>query len=620
MYTDAPGSPAQKYAIPFLIAICLLQLPGCAQFTDSWQYPEIVEPQDMPQAGQRLRRRAAESAIRQVGFDDATSDAASSLTVPQRLLIAEQDYAAACAMLTAPESSIVEAFYVSTLSAMEAIERTDANTSKEDFDRLADLYHASLLKFIQFAEEYGRRDPEQGILIQSSTGDEWVAIEYHGFAWQPEDFSDLMVADTTPTEALANYHRRPGWGVPLNCLRWSTKKERHHAPNSAFAATAFLRPSRTSQYELASKKQSTTLHLFEPRTFDSFTDEQNQRWELAADFTAPWAWKVSHKTSNRVLGFRQPDTGVVESSLTMVEPYQPGKIPVIFVHGLLSDPSTWISLVNELSANPRFHERYQIFAFTYPTGKAFLTSAAEFRRELATLMNSLWDEYQDPALHHTVLVGHSMGGILSRFQVTYSDDQVWDSYANQPHDSIRMPPSWRESSRYSFFFEPSPFIERVVFIGTPHKGSSYAQLEPKWLTSKLIRRTFQDEYNKLYHDNPGVLNEAYAGRIPTSIDLLIPNNPILNALNRLRYSPRVKLHSIIGNSHNMIGLGPGDGAVPVKSAQLPNTESELFVDAKHAGMQHHPDTVREVERILDKHWFEFVNQYEVARQQPNWNR
>ena len=86
---------------------------------------------------------------------------------------------------------------------------------------------------------------------------------------------------------------------------------------------------------------------------------------------------------------------------------------MVFVHGLLSDPSTWIRLANELESNPEFHQRYQLLAFQYPTGKAFLESAMHFRHELAALFDELWEQTRDPAILHTVLIGHSMGGLVS---------------------------------------------------------------------------------------------------------------------------------------------------------------------------------------------------------------
>ena len=36
----------------------------------------------------------------------------------------------------------------------------------------------------------------------------------------------------------------------------------------------------------------------------------------------------------------------------MLRPYEPGKIPVVMVHGLASTPLAWIPMLNELLGNP----------------------------------------------------------------------------------------------------------------------------------------------------------------------------------------------------------------------------------------------------------------------------
>src|SRR6185437_8867600 len=108
------------------------------------------------------------------------------------------------------------------------------------------------------------------------------------------------------------------------------------------------------------------------------------------------------------------------AQLVMLAPYQPGKIPVVFVHGLLSDPTTWITLGNSLNSQPWFRERYQVWAFRYPSGVPFLISAATLRRELNAAIAASPGAAEDPAVSQMVLIGHSMGGLISKLQVTDS--------------------------------------------------------------------------------------------------------------------------------------------------------------------------------------------------------
>jgi pimeloyl-ACP methyl ester carboxylesterase len=58
-----------------------------------------------------------------------------------------------------------------------------------------------------------------------------------------------------------------------------------------------------------------------------------------------------------------------KSRLTFLQPYDPGKIPLVLIHGLISTPRMWASVVKELLGVPNIRERYQFWFFYYPTGQ-----------------------------------------------------------------------------------------------------------------------------------------------------------------------------------------------------------------------------------------------------------
>ena len=60
----------------------------------------------------------------------------------------------------------------------------------------------------------------------------------------------------------------------------------------------------------------------------------------------------------------------------MVQPYEPGKIPVLMVHGLWSTPMTWMEMFNDLRSQPEIRDHYQFWFYLYPTGQPFWLSAA----------------------------------------------------------------------------------------------------------------------------------------------------------------------------------------------------------------------------------------------------
>jgi hypothetical protein len=72
-----------------------------------------------------------------------------------------------------------------------------------------------------------------------------------------------------------------------------------------------------------------------------------------------------------------------KTGLYFLQPYDPDRIPLVFVHGLVSSPFTWVETINGLQADPEMRKRYQFWVFAYPTGTPILYSALRLREELA---------------------------------------------------------------------------------------------------------------------------------------------------------------------------------------------------------------------------------------------
>ena len=104
--------------------------------------------------------------------------------------------------------------------------------------------------------------------------------------------------------------------------------------------------------------------------------------DLAADITAPFALETSQADRIKLRDLLLPGSSTNPGELYFVEPYRPGKIPVVFIHGLLSEPSTWADPVNDLRAVPQVTERFQFWGFRYPTATSLLDSAAVLREQL----------------------------------------------------------------------------------------------------------------------------------------------------------------------------------------------------------------------------------------------
>lgn len=458
-----------------------------------------------------------------------------------------------------------------------------------DDDRPSELYRASVRSFIESAVRFGRFNRQQGVVLASGR---LVRVSYQGFVWQPDDFSTFMPVGSYESHRLSNRYACSGVGVPFVVLTTNPPRHPFARIDQPFAATALLAPNANCGGGFA-------LTFFDPlRTTTTATGQP-----IARDLTAPIAYAATHGTDGWLDDFLQANSTDPLIGLHMREPFQAGKIPIVLVHGLASDPLTWAQLENDLRAQPEIFARYQFWIYRYDTGDPFLSSAARLRKDLVTL-RQVYDPMRcDPALSRMVLIGHSMGGLVSKLQVTYSGDILWQAAATQPFNTIVTDPTTRSLLAASFFFQPSNDITRVIYIATPHRGSSQATRCVGRISSALVkdRPEAVARHAQLVRDNPCAFRPELQRGIPTSIDLLEPDSVVLQATDRLPYRNGVALHSIIGDDRWTPIQGASDGVVAVSSARLGGGQSELVVDAKHTEAQRVPETVREVICILNKH-------------------
>src|SRR5947207_9497774 len=114
-----------------------------------------------------------------------------------------------------------------------------------------------------------------------------------------------------------------------------------------------------------------------------------------------------------------------KTGLYFLQPYDPDRIPVVFVHGLISTPFDWVQTIKGLLADPEIRKHYQFWVFSYPTGNPVLYSALRLREELAKV-DKLYPNHKD-----YVLVVHSMGGMLTHDQVVTVNEGMWEKALGQ---------------------------------------------------------------------------------------------------------------------------------------------------------------------------------------------
>ena len=365
-----------------------------------------------------------------------------------------------------------------------------------------------------------------------------------------------------------------------------------------------------------SQHHKAVLEIYDPLTVSSIAIQQN-RVPLESDLSTPLACFLANPQLEQLatVGLLRPDyllkvrPGRPDPimGLYMMQPYEPGKIPVVMVHGLWSSPLTWMEMYNDLCNSPEIRERYQFWFYLYPTGQPFWNSAAQMRHDLAEARTMLDPDAKEPALDQMVLIGHSMGGLLSQLQTIDSRDDYWHLVSDEPIETIKAEEDVRQRMKECFYFRPNPSVRRVITIGTPHRGSQFSNNATQWLMSKLITlpSAIAESSERLFVENKRRLPKNSILTIRTSIDSLSPDSPVFDTMLASRRPPWVKFHNVIGLVPNegLFGkLAAGsDGVVARDSAHLDNAVSEIEVAADHTTVHAHPKTVLEVRRVLLEH-------------------
>ena len=452
-------------------------------------------------------------------------------------------------------------------------------------------YQRRVVELVRAAMAAGPIDATDGLHVPGPEGTNVIPVALVGLPWQPDEVNRLFVYQWHEKSKLVRRHQRGGWGVPMVAVRRRPVDEPRFRKVHPFAVTALLRRG----------PNGPVLELYEPASITT-CDVGGRNAPLAADLSASLEYALSAMPSEGLSDLFLTGQSGEKPSLRFLEPYQPGKIPVVFVHGLASHASTWGDVLNEIRTDPEFARRYQIWAFQYSTGSGFLGSAADFREQLAAARFECDPEQRDPALDSIVLVGHSMGGLLSKLQVTSSEQLIWREFATTPVERLTIEPDVRRKLMRAMFFEPSPSVRRVVFIGTPHHGSSIARRPLARLASSTVHYSPEESaaYRGLILDNIEHIRPWVWFGQPTSVDMLIPDNPVLSAMQRLRFGEGVCYHSIIGTRGHLVD-GHSDSVVDVTSARHRGAASEVYVDATHSGLLQHLTTAAELLRVLEEH-------------------
>jgi pimeloyl-ACP methyl ester carboxylesterase len=401
--------------------------------------------------------------------------------------------------------------------------------------------------------------------------------------WAPDYFTSFQLPATIKEKLIRKNNVQEGVGGALVGVRRLNPPEKFAPPRGITAPITAT---------LDFHARDATLALRRPAK-QPMASVEGKTQPLEANFSAPISYykPPSNLALVGLVGGFEATRYPAQIGLYFLQPYDPDRIPLVFVHGLFSTPFTWVETINGLQADPEIRKHYQFWVFAYPTGYPILYSALRLRQDLARV------DQRYPNHKPYVVIGHSMGGMLTHDQVITVTQAMWDKALGETARSI-----FRQNPRDSLIvrattFQANPRIKRVVFICTPHRGSDMASGGlgkfaislinlPGQLTSIMKDALSTGELVKL---------TGSAKRLPNSVWGLKPSNPALPILNSAPIS--VPYHSIIGDRGKDNCPNCTDGVVAYWSSHLDGAKSELIVPGPH-GSCALPQTIAELDRIL----------------------
>jgi PGAP1-like protein len=417
----------------------------------------------------------------------------------------------------------------------------------------------------------------------------------------PPGFDQLIAAERLRIRGLRERYVRSGLGARLVCQQ---------EPDRVSALSRFTVPekqqvARSAVFKAVSLSEGRVeILLIDPSKAERI-ELDGRVWPVGGDFSAPLA-AIASRTRfvfQRWQGVFRMEHYATRQGIFFLEPYDPEKIPILMVHGILSSPLMWRDLTNRIMGDPVLQRKYQIWHYTYATGYPILTSARMLREQLDGV-NIALQRAGLPPHKAIVLIGHSLGGLIAKMMVSDSGDLIWDQFFRVPPDQLNLTSEDKSWVEHLMFFKPRRDISRVIFMASPFKGSKTADMILFRFSSRLVRfpADLEGHHYRVFTLNRKYMvrtkeNRLIAERQPSSIDLLSPESPETIALGQMKVDRSIPFHLIIGVRHGSNRLRSSDGIVAYSSSYLDGAESELDVQTGHT-VTHSPKTEEEVVRIL----------------------
>lgn len=468
-----------------------------------------------------------------------------------------------------------------------------------NFRRACDLYNIALAR--SFTEPSGTLDLKGGVR-KLPRGSIPMTLDLGSFPWDPEsDPGSVLAADALDVYGLSHRNRESGIGVPFIVVM---DQKKGLPVKRSFPGTLMLKfEGGLKAFHQDTMKGQMVLH---PAFNDAKIEIADNPVPLERDISVQLAYTLNQPALWDA-GFKEFFTGKsrFDTGLYQIMPHSSGKVPVVFVHGTFSNPVAWVEMAKTLMADPIIRDRFQFWFYLYDSNQPVTLSALYFRGALKEKIKALDPDGNNPFLNHMVVIGHSQGGLLTKLTATDTGDEIIRSVLGKGLDELDVSDEQRMNIKRASVFESLPFVKRVVFISTPHRGSSLVTGWVRNFIRKLVTLpakvldTTSDVMAAIPEEN--IPDKWHHEETFTSIDSMSPDNPALIALSEIELAHGVKGHSIIAVKGDDDPIKGTDGVVTYESAHLDYVESEFIVQPCDHSSQWHPLTIEEVRRILHLH-------------------
>ncbi|MES2569476.1 MAG: alpha/beta hydrolase [Verrucomicrobiota bacterium] len=416
-------------------------------------------------------------------------------------------------------------------------------------------------------------------------------------AWNPALY-DFTPADQFDIHGTYVTERtgREGVGAPIVAVGREINKDAaadYSLPHVYYGVTAVIR----------FEGRRAVVGLEDPLATEKVT-LGGRTFPMAADFTVPIAVMLAKNDPKKqeLARLLRPEKYAESARIARLQPYDPNKTVVLVIHGLKDSPATWTPILNTLRGDEEIRRNYQFWFYSYPSGYPYPYSASILRRELDAIQKRF------PLRRKMVVIGHSMGGCISRLLMTdTTDEKLWLALAKKPPGEVQLSPESRTLFTDALIFRNRPEVGRVIFIAAPLRGSDLASNWAGRFASMLVRSpaTLLKAGGDVVKVGTFQGDDLRLNRIPNSVDTLAPNNRFVRAIQTMPLTPGVPYHVISGDrgkGGNRDHTKPvmSDGIVPYWSSHMDGAESELVVPSSHSAHQN-PQAIAEVKRILKLH-------------------